>query len=155
LVWANSAKLRIGIDILADRYVDSFREDIFSHNMIYAKSTERSIPIPDGLVDVVYSLNAIDHVNSLSAMCDEILRIMKKGGILYCSFNLEEPKSVTEPQVLTEEFIKEKLLDRMKIQSYRITNQVESDELFSPFYNNDLHYDKGAKGFLWMKAEKI
>ncbi len=38
LVWADSAVLRIGIDILADRYADEFTENITSHGMIYLKA---------------------------------------------------------------------------------------------------------------------
>src|SRR5665647_907150 len=46
LVWARSALLRIGIDVLADRYADEFTENITSHGMIYLKSTEYVIPLP-------------------------------------------------------------------------------------------------------------
>lgn len=46
LVWARSASLRIGIDVLADRYADEFTGHIISHGMIYLKSTENVIPLP-------------------------------------------------------------------------------------------------------------
>ncbi|MCK4957686.1 MAG: class I SAM-dependent methyltransferase [Candidatus Cloacimonetes bacterium] len=155
LVWVDSAKLRIGIDVLADRYANAFKQDITSHGMLYLKATEQCIPIPDNFVDVVFSLNAIDHVDSFSVMSDEILRILKTGGILYCSFNLEEAKSVTEPQVLSESKIKNHLLNNMKIHSYRITNKGPKDNIYKPFYDNVLNYKHDSEGFLWVKAEKI
>ena len=140
---------------MVDRYANAFKEEITSHGMLYLKSTEKCVPIPDNFVDIVFSLNAIDHVNSFTTMCYEILRILKKGGIFYCSFNLEESKSVTEPQVLSESEIKKNLLGKMKIDSYRITNPGPIDNIYKPFYDNKLEYDKGSQGFLWLKAEKI
>ena len=46
LAWVSSASLKIGIDVLADRYIAAFSEDILSHDMIYLKSTENVIPLP-------------------------------------------------------------------------------------------------------------
>ncbi len=155
LVWANSAKLRIGVDVLVDRFANAFKEEIISHNMLYIKSTEQCIPIPNNYVDVIFSLNAIDHVDSFSEMSEEIMRILKVGGILYCSFNLGEPKSVTEPQVLSESIIKKHLLNKLKIHEYRITNKGPKNDIYKPFYDNLLNYESDSEGFLWVKAEKI
>jgi len=155
LVWVKSAKLRIGIDVLADRYVDAFKKNITSHGMIYLKSTEKCIPLPDNFVDVIFSLNAIDHVDSFPVMSEEILRTLKLGGMLYCSFNLEEVKSVTEPQVLTEKNINKYLLGKMKIHSYRITNKGPESNIYKPFYDNILNYNAKTEGLLWVKAEKL
>lgn len=41
LVWADCAQVRIGIDVLADRYAEEFMDNIISHSMIYVRSTER------------------------------------------------------------------------------------------------------------------
>src|SRR6185437_14216387 len=76
LVWAPHALVRIGIDVLADRYADEFPEVIRSHGMIYVKSTEKVIPLPSDSVDVLFTLNAIDHVSDFPAMCSEIIRVI-------------------------------------------------------------------------------
>jgi len=155
LAWADAAKLRIGIDVLVDQYSKVFKNDIISHNMLYIKSTESCIPIPSNFVDVIFSLNAMDHVDNFSIMSAEVLRILKKGGILYCSFNLGEPKSVTEPQNLSESIIQKNLLGKMKILEYRITNSGPKNNIYKPFFDNVLSYNSDYKGILWVKAQKI
>lgn len=156
LVWANTATLRIGVDVLADRYADEFTDNIISHGMVYLKSTERVIPLPSNFVDIVFTLNAIDHVDNFSLMCSEVIRILKPGGEFIGSFNLEEPATPYEPQQLSEKYIAENLLDRLEIQSYRITEKGPKEDPYAPFFNNKkLIYQPGAEGFLWVRARKI
>ena len=100
LCWCDAAKLRIGVDVLADQYAEF---DIRNHNMCYVTSSEDSIPLPTGFADVVFTINAIDHVSRFGVMCSEILRILHPGGELIASFNLEEPLTRAEPQTLTED----------------------------------------------------
>ena len=154
LVWAKSAALRIGIDVLADRYVDEFKNEVLSHGMIYLKSTEKAIPLPQSCVDIIFTLNAIDHVDDFSGMCAEIVRILKPGGIFIGSFNLEEPPSPCEPQRLSEDIIKNNLLNQLEIKSYRITIRGPKEDQYAPFYTNSLSYSPGQAGLLWVKAKK-
>lgn len=154
LVWAVSALTRIGIDVLADRYADKFPEDIHSHGMIYVKSTEKNIPLPSNFVDVLYTLNAMDHVDNFPQMCREIFRILKPGGLFIGGFNLEEPASPCEPQSLNEEKIKRNILDRLEVLSYRITNKGPANDGYAPFFAGNLIYTPGNEGFLWVKARK-
>jgi SAM-dependent methyltransferase len=154
LVWARSANLRIGIDVLADVYAEEFTENIIAHQMIYLKSTEKVIPLPSDFVDVMFTLNAIDHVDNFSAMCSEIIRVIKPGGFFIGSFNLEELPSPCEPQQLDEKKIKDNLLSKLEIKSYRITKKGPEDDLYSPFFTNSLSYEPGQEGYLWVKAMK-
>ncbi len=154
LVWARSAILRIGIDVLADRYADEFSSNILSHGMIYLKSTEKVIPLPSEFVDILFTLNAIDHVDNFSVMCAEIVRVLKPGGQFIGSFNLEEPASHCEPQQLNEELVKNNLLNDLEIQSYRITKQGSKDDFYGPFFSGSLSYESGEQGILWVKARK-
>jgi SAM-dependent methyltransferase len=154
LVWARSAILRIGIDVLADRYADEFTTNILSHGMIYLKSTEKVIPLPSEFVDILFTLNAIDHVDNFSVMCAEIVRVLKPGGQFIGSFNLEEPASPCEPQQLNEELVKNNLLNDLEIQSYRITKQGPKDNFYAPFFSGSLSYESGEQGILWVKARK-
>jgi ubiquinone/menaquinone biosynthesis C-methylase UbiE len=154
LVWADSARMRIGIDVLADRYADAFTDNITSHGMIYVKSTEKVIPIPSGFVDIMFTLNAIDHVNNLLEMCNEIVRVLKIGGEFIGSFNLEEPPSPCEPQRLSETVIQQVLLSKLEVQSYRVTEKSPSDK-YSPFFDGRLSYRPGREGLLWVRARKV
>lgn len=154
LVWAKSAFLRIGIDVLADRYADTFTGDIVSHGMIYLKSTEKVIPLPSDFVDVMFTLNAMDHVDSFAAMCREIIRVVKPGGDFIGSFNLGKPASPSEPQELNEQVIREKLLNYLEIQSYRITKRGLGEDLYAPFFEGELNYKPGEMGYLWVRAKK-
>ena len=154
LLWADSALLRIGIDVLADRYADEFKDNIVSHDMIYLKCTENVIPMPSNFVDILFTLNALDHVDNFSYMCLEIMRILKPGGEFIGSFNLEEPATPYEPQQLNEKRIKENLLNDLVIQSYRITQKGPEEDLYAPFFNGNLSYQLGQEGFLWVRAKK-
>jgi SAM-dependent methyltransferase len=157
LVWAQSAQLRIGIDVLADRYADNFSQDIISHNMIYLKSTERVIPLPSGFVDIVFTLNALDHADDIGRMCNELLRILKPGGIFLGSFNLEEPASPTEPQRLTEEILEDRLLRHLDVESYRLSAQNRDGETYAALLNgteSQTNYVRGEEGHLWVKARR-
>lgn len=154
LAWLDSALLRIGIDVLADRYADEFTDNITAHEMIYLKSTERVIPLPSEILDVMFTLNAIDHVDNFSIMCAEVIRVLKPGGLLIASFNLEEPASPCEPQQLNEKIIKENLLNNLDIQSYRLTRRGPEDDPYAPFFDDSLSYQVGEEGFLWVRARK-
>ena len=155
LAWATEARLRIGIDVLADRYFDEFKTDLAQHNMIYLKSTEKSIPLPSHFVDVVFTLNAIDHVDHFASMSSEIIRILKPGGLFVGSFNLEEPETATEPQRLTVDLIKTHLLDFLEVETYRISEKGPQDNVYVPLLDKkDLVYRKGNEGILWVRASK-
>lgn len=155
LFWAGSASLRIGIDVLVDRYADEFTDNITSHGMIYLKSTEKVIPLPSDFVDTMFTLNAIDHVDSFRDMCNEIIRVLKPGGDFIGSFNLKDSATLSEPQSLNEKTIKENLLDFLDVRSYRITKQGPAENLYEPFFSGNLCYEQGQKGFLWVRAKKI
>lgn len=154
LVWASSALLRIGIDVLADRYADEFTDNITSHGMIYLKSTEKVIPLPPDFVDILFTLNAIDHVDNFSGICDEIVRVLKPSGEFIGSFNLEEPPSHCEPQQLNERIIKENLLNKLEVKSYRITKKGPKANQYLPFFEGNLSYKPGQEGILWVRAKK-
>jgi SAM-dependent methyltransferase len=154
LLWADLAQLRIGIDVNVDVYADEFKDDIISHGMIYLKSTENVIPIPSDFVDIMFTMNAIDHVDSFSAMCSEIIRVIKPGGYFYGSFNLEEQPNINEPQRLTEKLIKHHLLDHLTVTSYRLSQRGKPDDVYLPFFSDELIYEKGQVGFLWVGAQK-
>lgn len=154
LVWATPASVRIGIDVLSDRYCERFGDDIRAHGMVYVKSTERLIPLPSGFVDVMFTMNALDHVDNYDATCQEIFRVMKPGGELIGSFNLGEPPTRTEPQTLDEARIRSGLLDHLQVTSYRTARQGPDGNLYANFYSGNLGSQPGERAFLWVRARK-
>ena len=163
LVWATPASLRIGIDVLADRYYDEFRDQMLSHGMIYLTCTEHGIPLPSDFVDVMFTLNAIDHVDGFSEMCAEILRVLKPGGELIDSFNLDEPPTMCEPQQLDEEVVKEHLLTHLAVRSYRKVHRrhpksVQSSTAltarYAEFFDDTSLLERGRESVLWVRAVK-
>ena len=80
--WAQKASTKIGIDCLAESYAKEFPEDLKSHEIIYVNSTEEIIPIQSNFLDIIFTLNSIDHVDNFSSMCSKIIRILKLGGVL-------------------------------------------------------------------------
>lgn len=152
LQWANVAKERIGIDILAEKYAEAF--DLSSHGMRYISSSEKDIPLPSASVDYVFTINAMDHVDNFPRMCSELLRVLKPGGEFIGSFNLHEPPTPCEPQSLDEEIIRKHLLDHMKIKSYRTAPRGPEGNRYVHFFEHKPLSGK-EEGFLWVRASKI
>lgn len=153
LVWARAASLRIGIDLLATDYLEQFAEELLSHDMVYVASTEKVIPLPSCSVDVMFTSNALDHVADFQTMCDEIVRVIKPGGLLVASLNLEEPATSDEPQTLTEEMISATLLAELDVETYRATDLVDEENVYAPLLEGREQRTSG-RGYLWVRARK-
>ncbi len=158
LAWLDNTNIKIGIDINTDLYADHFSNAILSHDTIYVKSTEKVIPIPNDFLDVLVTMNALDHVDDLESMCNELVRVLKPGGIFAGYFNLEEPVSECEPQQLTEAIIKDLLLSKLDVVTYKtsICGDIPNGTYYDPLYfpENYPEYEKGTRGLLWVKAYK-
>lgn len=154
LEWANSAKLRLGIDVLVEQYVNAFGDCLRSHAMEYVQSTETQIPLDAASVDVLYTLNAIDHVDHFEAMAGEMLRILKPDGLFIGSFNLHEPRTAEEPQTLSEKVIEREILRHLDIESVRISRKPEQGNMYQAFYDDQLVYTPGEIAVLWVKGRK-
>jgi len=150
LCWARTAKSRIGIDVVADAYR---RFGIADHNMRYVHSTETTIPLPSNCVDVLFTVNAMDHVSSFAVICRELLRILAPGGDLVGSINLDEPERRTEPQTLTEDLVQEHLLNRLEILSYRTAPRGPGDDTYRYLLAGD-HPLATKTRILWVRARK-
>lgn len=154
LVWANSAALRIGIDVLALSYMQNFPGELAKHGMLYVACTESHIPIPDKFCDVVYSVNSLDHVQNLLPICNELRRILKPGGLLIGSFNLNHAPQPAEPQTLNESILKETLFRDFEIQHWWLSAPGEGKDAYQPLYSREL-VDPGTKeAYLWARAVK-
>lgn len=153
LCWATEARDRIGIDLLADTYM---RFGIREHNMVYVCSTESSIPLPSDYVDIMCSMNSMDHVVDFQQMCDEVLRVLRPGGLFIASFNLHEPPTPTEPLTLTEGLINRSLLDKLQVETRRTAPRAQGP---GGVYRHLLEGEtrpvaSSEMGYLWVRATK-
>ena len=153
LVWTKTPAVKIGIDVLVPRYMEEF--SLNEHDMIYVTSSERVIPIPDSYVDYLCTINSLDHVTNLYTMIDELIRILKSGGELIASFNLNEASSLCEPHTLTEKIIMERFLINFDIKLYKKALK-DSNDTYRHFRENDLidGNDNSEESILWVRGVK-
>ncbi len=152
LAWTTTPARRIGIDVLIPAYLDSFGECMLKHGMEYVTSTERIIPLPAASVDVLFTINSLDHVDNLGEMADELFRIIKPGGLFLASFNLNEPPSGAEPQCFDEETLRLHIFKRLNIKSYRIALKNRHDT-YKNMYDNKIIKNMPEKPcILWMSG---
>jgi SAM-dependent methyltransferase len=116
LCWAKMARARIGIDVLADAYSQF---GIHAHDMIYMQSSEDRIPLPSNYVDVMYTMNAMDHVSNFPKMFREVVRVIAPAGLFIAAFNLGEPPTFSEPQTLTEDRVRSLLAQNFEVELAR------------------------------------
>ncbi|MEL7368280.1 MAG: methyltransferase domain-containing protein [Myxococcota bacterium] len=152
LEWAKEARTRICIDVLSTQYGQF---GIGYHEAVYISNTESRIPLPSDYVDVMFTLNALDHVDDLPASCDEIFRVIKPGGLFVASFNLHQPRTFAEPQTLTESELDRRLLHRFNIDSKKTGPRSETSATYAHMNNeNGRPLQPGEDGFLWIRATK-
>ena len=95
------------------------------------------------------------HVDNFSQMCDEMIRVVKPGGEIICSFNMFEPPTACEPHTLTEDLVKRDLLDKLETISYRISDKGPRNQQYEPFFRGDeLIVTPGEEAYLWVLARK-
>jgi SAM-dependent methyltransferase len=122
MTWLTNAKAAIGLDPLAQSYMEF---GITEHEMIYLRAHAETMPFPGRYVDVVFSMNSLDHVDDLYAACREIRRVLKPGGYFLASLNLHEPATPTEPWTLTEALLAEHLFSGWKREFYEVRPKIE------------------------------
>lgn len=154
LVWARQASLKIGIDVLATKYLECFPLELISHGVIYVSSSELHIPLPDSICDYVYSVNSLDHVKNLLPMCNELRRVLKPGGEIIGSFNLNHLPSTAEPQRISENILRKMLFRNYEIIHWWVSAPGPVDDLYRPLYERKLIDPAGGEAYLWARARK-
>jgi len=154
LVWAESAQLRIGIDVLTNRYLHSFPGELSRHGMLYVTCSESHIPIPNEFCDVVYSVNSLDHVQNLLPICNELRRILKPGGILIGSFNLNHEPQLAEPQKISENTLRKMLFRDYDIQHWWLSAPGAAANRYQPLYTRELINPGKSEAYLWARVIK-
>ena len=101
--------------------------------MIYLSCGAEQIPLPTHYVDVVFSMNSLDHVDNLDRVCAEIRRVLKPGGYFIGSLNLDEPATVCEPWTLTEFMLDKQLFAGWDREFYEVRPRFNNFEQFGPY----------------------
>lgn len=101
LEWADNAKLRVGLDPLANEYMKIGASEL---NMVFVLSPAEKIPFPDNYFDVISSFNSMDHVDDVDQVISEVKRVCKSGGTLLLITDIHEKPTVNEPQIIDWNF---------------------------------------------------
>ena len=93
------ARVSFGVEPLAER----FRQHglLLDGDAIYLVVGAEAIPLVSESVDVVVARNSLDHVTSPAAATREVRRILRPGGALLVSVDVDHPATPTEPHTLT------------------------------------------------------
>jgi ubiquinone/menaquinone biosynthesis C-methylase UbiE len=104
LEWADNALERIGVDPLANDYL---KLGASKHKMKYVNACCEALPFEDEYFDVVFSFNALDHVDDLGKSVKEITRVLKPGGKFLLITDCNHGSTITEPTNIPLNFIDE------------------------------------------------
>ncbi len=89
LIFGFGAGFGIGVDPLATEYKKLFPSLQNRASTIEAIGEE--LPFADGSFDVVISDNVIDHADRPLSIVDELIRVVRTGGLLYFTVNVHHP----------------------------------------------------------------
>lgn len=95
LEWASMAGRRVGLDPLAEAYMELGARD---HAMEYVAAPAEAIPFEDGHFDIITSFNSLDHVDDLGRSIGEIKRVLKPGGLFLLITDVGHAPTICEPQ---------------------------------------------------------
>lgn len=150
LGWIKSTDHKYALDVLSRDYL---KFGINKYNTIYPVVTEDYIALPDQLIDVLFCMNALDHVVHLDKSCTELLRIMKSGALFIGSFNINEKFNWSEPQTLTEGKLEDHFLKHFNIIHKKRTISAGTKSVCDNF-RNTAEVDLKRPYYLWVKAQK-
>ena len=124
LEWCDNCSKRICIDLLASEYV---KLGVADHKAVYVQSTESYIPLPSNYVDIMFTINSLDHVANMEAMTEELFRVIRPGGMLAASLNLNEPSSPAEPQTITQDWVSRAFINGRVVERHKVAPKVSGD----------------------------
>jgi ubiquinone/menaquinone biosynthesis C-methylase UbiE len=151
LTWATEAKERLGIDVLTASYR---KLGIREQNMTYIECSETQIPLATGSVDILFTMNALDHVLHFPIICRELHRILKPGGRLCAFINIDNPPTIAEPSPLSEDLVQTHLLPGFRVLYKARARKATTGKAYDGFRDESLQ-DPHGEMFLLVRAEKL
>jgi len=117
--WGIVSIIKAGKRIAVDPALEDFKERFqLSEGVRYLDSKGENIKLPDGVADVVFCSNVLNHVQNPEKVLSEIRRILKGGGTLFFDCNLQ-PKDDLHPWSWTEKELLDMLRRHFQIRSYK------------------------------------
>lgn len=75
----------IGADLVSYYLKDAVRD--YGDRIKFLQSTPTSIPLPDNSVDVVYTIDTIEHLSKPKQILQDVFRVLRPGGVFLVHFN--------------------------------------------------------------------
>jgi len=94
LEWASEAAECVGLDPLVPTYR---MLGIHHHRMKYVGCRSEDMHFDDGYFDVVCSVNSLDHVDDVDRTIEQIIRVIKPGGLFLLLTDIHEEATLCEP----------------------------------------------------------
>jgi ubiquinone/menaquinone biosynthesis C-methylase UbiE len=133
LEWAAEAGLRVGVDPLAEVYRQLGTS---RHAMQYVAGGAESLPFPDGIFDVVCSLNSLDHVDDLDRAVAEIRRVLAARGCFLLLTEIHRYPTVLEPIVYSWDIVTRFRPELVVVEQKQVEYTVFSPEGFGDIYQS-------------------
>ena len=99
------ARVSIGVDPLADRFRAAGL--LLESDAVYLAVGAEAIPLVADSVDVVVARNSLDHVTTPRRAIGEMRRILRPGGVLILSVDVDHPATPTEPHSFALDEVRE------------------------------------------------
>ncbi len=151
LEWADNAKQRIGVDPLAEKYMDLGAKE---HRMAYVNGYVENLPFPDNSFDIISSFNSLDHVDNIEAACHEIKRTLKVGGLFLLIVDIHQYSTLTEPQTMNWKFVMHHFSDFEILEERRLERIYRNKIYWNLRLNKKMDDQTKMKGVLVAKLKK-
>lgn len=92
----------VAVDPLAKSYVEEGLLAGAAEHITYIESSAEHVPLPPGFADLVVMDNALDHVTDPGAVLDEVLRLLRPGGLFWVLVDLSTHKDHMHPNPFDE-----------------------------------------------------
>jgi ubiquinone/menaquinone biosynthesis C-methylase UbiE len=150
LEWADMTAERIGVDPLAEKYLEMGAKD---HKMTYKKAYVENLPFPDNYFDMICSFNSLDHVENMEIACKEITRTLKVNGLFLLIVDIHTMPTLTEPQTMNWNFVND-YFPEFDIVEEKHLERTETYKIYSNVRNNKIVDNDSNKGVLTAKLKK-
>ena len=75
----------IGADLVSYYLKDAVRD--YGNHIRFLQSTPSSIPLPSSSVDIVYTIDTIEHLSKPKEILSDVYRVLRPGGVFLVHFN--------------------------------------------------------------------
>ena len=112
------------LEPLADKFIAEIDWcDLRDAHKVYSSPAEKLIPEMVNNMDLVFSINVIDHCYDFNIIVNNLYQYTKKGGLCLLSFDLHDKIDPMHPIILTDDFATEVF----KKSGFKIIKKLKTD----------------------------